>query len=189
MDISLKPSLIPKARLHLLYEVTKELVQAFSVTYESRAFEIIKKGLLERQIFKRVMIYFLNSSGKKVGEAALSIDWEKHHVFTSTAGKDIFNVDPTKSLHQQISEVLPEIITHVSIMKTNLRVAKTEVWYYLKDDFYLDEVKYKDACRYCGLSMEKQQPPEWEKMDSNKIVLEFTPEDLGEFGLTITHNK
>ena len=189
MDIKLKPSLITKIRLQVLYEITKELVQSFSVSYPSSTFETIRKGLLDQQYFKKIMIYFLNSKNKRVGEAAISIDWEKHSVLATTEGKNEFSLDPTKSINEQISEALPIIVKHVNTMKAKLEVTKTEVWYYFKDDISYNKEKYEEACRFCGFPIENQKPPEWEKSDASKITIQFSPGYLEEFGLTITHDK
>lgn len=189
MEINLKPTLITKIRLQVLYEVVKEVVQSFSVSYPNSTFETIKKGMLDRQYFKQIMIYFLNEKGYKVGEAVISIDWEKHFIMTSTEGKNIFNLDPTQSLNKQISEALPLIIDHVNAMKTNLKVRKTEVWYRIRDDIRNDTEKYEEACKYCGFPVENIKSPEWEKNNEQKITIKFSPDDLNEFGLTLTHDK
>lgn len=189
MEIDLKPTLITKIRLQVLYEITKEIVQSFSVTFPSSNFDSIKKGMLDRQYFKRILIYFLNEKENKVGEARIDIDWEKHFIMASTEGKNVFNFDPTQSINMQVSEALPKIIAHVNEMKVKLGVTKTEVWYTFIDEISDNKEKYEEACKYCGFPIKKQKSPEWEKSTTPKITIQFSPEDLSEFGLTITHEK
>ncbi len=190
MEVNLKPSLITKVRLHVLYEVTKEIVEAFSLSFPTSTVDTIKKGVLDKQLFKKILIYFLNANGNKVGEAKITIDWEKHFVLTSTDGKDFFSLDPNQSINHQISEVLPILIKHVDHMKKSLSVTKTEAWFTFTDEINNSQESYKDACKYCGFAVEnKRSEPEWEANKKPKISIDFSPDDLKELGISITHDK
>jgi hypothetical protein len=187
MSINLKPSLITKVRIQVLHEVTKELIESFGVSSPVQVFETLKKGLLDRQYFKRITVYFLNEKGNKVGEATIDIDWDKHFFIATT--KDLFTLDPTKSINSNLSDALPVLIEHVKVMKKNLDVKKVTVWYWWRDDIVNENQKHKEAYAYCGFSPNPTKSPQWENDNASKVALTFTPKELQELALTITHEK
>jgi len=176
-----------RARIRVLHKVIEELLKAF---YPDASIETIKKGILERQYFEKIYIYFLNKADNKVGEVIIKIDWEKHYIATSTEKGDTFNIDTNKSINEQLSELFPKIIEHMKKMKQHLGVQKTDVWYGWRNDIWQDKEKLKEARLYCGFKeSNNRKEPQWETLDREKVRFKITPEKLNELGLEITHFK
>lgn len=186
--IGLKPPTIELGiRIGVLHRVIEELVEAF---YPTANFNTIKKGILERQYFKTLYIYFLNKAGNKVGEVTITIDWDKHSVATNTLNKATFDIDTTKSVTEQLSEVYPQIIDYVQTIKQHLDVHDTEMWFGWREEIYNNEEKLREACQYCGFTQEnKGNEPVWEKVDTTKIKVYFSAGNLNELGLEVVHLK
>jgi hypothetical protein len=188
--ITLKPELVVKVRLQVLYDVVRELVQAFSVDYPEHTANLIRQGVLEKQYFKAIYIYFLNEEGKRVGEAVIEIDWKLHTVKVKE-GKNSFRVDQSKSVHEQISEVFPVLVKHVEKMKRVLKVTKTVVWYGWRGDLQ----NLHAAKTELGFSTGKSpSPPEWASSvvikpepGDDDLHLEYVSQALQELRVTIKH--
>ena len=186
--IELKPPTIEvMIRIRVLHKVVEELVTAF---YPDANLETIRKGIFEKQYFKKLYIFFLNKTGNKVGEVILTIDWDKHSIAANTLNNGTFNIDTTKSLNEQLSELFPKIIKYTQTIKQHLNVCDCEMWFGWRDEVYKNEEKLKEACRYCGLSQDsKREEPRWETLNAKQMEVEFTSEKLNELGLKITHFK
>jgi len=195
-ELLLKPELLVKVRLQVLYDVVKELVQAFSVDYPEQTARLIRQGILEKQYFRAIHIYFLNNSGKRVGEAILEIDWDMHTVKVRD-GENTFHIDSNKSVHEQISEVFPILVRHVNKMKRVLGVTRTEVWYSWRHEIASDSKRYRDAKIELGFSVEDtRRPPEWSETptgtndyddDIDDIYFEYVSQSLQELRVIIKH--
>ena len=127
------PTLEVMIRIGVLHKVVEELVTAF---YPDANLETIKKGILDRQYFKTLYIFFLNKTGNKVGEVILTIDWDKHYVAANTLNNGTFNIDTTKSFNEQLSELFPKIVKYTQTIKQHLNVHQCEIWYGLRDEVY-----------------------------------------------------
>lgn len=181
------PTLEVMIRIGVLHKVVEELVTAF---YPDANLETIKKGILDRQYFKTLYIFFLNKTGNKVGEVILTIDWDKHYVAVNTLDNGTFNIDKTKSFNEQLSELFPKIIKYTQTIKQHLNVHQCEIWYGLRDEVYNNKEMMEEAYQYCGFSQEnKREEPKWEMLRAGRMEVEFTSERLNELGLKITHFK
>lgn len=197
-EIILRPELIARVRLQVLYDVVNELVRAFSVDYPEQTARLIKQGVLEKQCFSAIHIYFLNGEAKRVGEATLEIDWGLHKVKVRD-GENTFLIDPSpnKSVHEQISEIFPILVRHVNKMKRVLGVTRTEVWYSWRDEVTRDSKRYRDIRIELGFPAEEshKSPPEWSKTvikpeDDNgidDIYFEYVSQSLQELRVIIKH--
>lgn len=186
--IELKPPTIEVTiRIRVLHKVVEELVKAF---YPDANLGIIKKGILDRQYFESIYIYFLNKAGNKVGEVVLTIDWDKHFIAANTLNQRTFNVDTTKSINEQLSELFPKIINYMQTIKKHLNVHNVEVWYGWRDEVWNNKEVLKEARQYCGFSLNNnRQEPKWETLNAKQMEIGFTSENLNELGLKITHLK
>lgn len=185
--LKLKPSLEIRIRLRVLHDTIAELLKSFCPT---ASFNAIKKGILEQQLIEKVFIYFINEKGNKVGESIIEIDWDKHFISAKAEDKNIFNIDKNKSLNEQIDEALPIITEHVKKIGLYLNVQETQIWYSFRPEIRNNREKYEDACKYCGfLINNKNTPPNWEENHGKKISINFSPAELNELNLIITHNK
>lgn len=185
--LKLKPSLEIRIRLRILHDTIEELLRSFCPTV---SFNAIKKGILEQQLIERIFIYFINGKGNKVAESIIEIDWDKHFISAKTEGKNIFNIDKNKSLNEQLDDALPIIIEHVEKIKTCLNVQETQIWYSFRSEIRNNKEKYEEACKYCGFPIKNNNnPPNWEENHSKKISINFSPAELNELNLIITHYK
>lgn len=185
--IELKPSIQVRARIQVLYETIEELVTAFNPNIDS---EILKKGILERQYFKRIYIYFLNKAGNKVGEVILTIDWEKHYIIANTWDNKTFKIDKSKSVVEEIYVVFQQIVEYIETIKHHLNVYQYDVWYGWREEISNNEEKLKEARQYCGFGQENsREEPQWEKLKATSVQFQFTPMELDELNLKVTHFK
>lgn len=196
-ELFLRPELLVKVRLQVLYDVVKELVEAFSVDYPEQTARLIRQGILEKQYFHAIHIYFLNSTGKRVGEAILEIDWNLHTVKVRD-GEDTFLLDSNKSVHEQVAEIFPILVRHVNRMKRVLGVTRTEVWYSWRHEISADSKRYREAKIELGFSVEDtRRPPEWSETvtrvddddddDIDDIYFEYVSQSLQELRVIIKH--
>ncbi|MCC7163515.1 MAG: hypothetical protein IT331_13550 [Anaerolineae bacterium] len=201
-QIILRPELVARVRLQVLYDVVRELVEAFSVDSPEQTASLIRKGVLEKPYFSAIHIYFLNGTGKRVGEATLQIDWNLHKVKIKS-GETTYYVDPSpnKSIHEQISEIFPVLVRHVNKMKRVLGVKRTEVWYSWRREISDDEKRYQEARIELGFSAQNtRRPPDWAEArtdplkddddddDNDDIYLEYVAQSLQELRVVIKHN-
>lgn len=183
--IQVKPKAKLTPRVQVLYRIIKELVEAFD---SAQNLDIIKKGILERQYFDKLYIFFLNKAGNKVSEAIITIDWNKHSISANILNDMIFDSDPTKSMTDQLSAVFSHITNYMRDIKQHLHVHNNEMWFGWREEIWKDKEKLKEARQYCGFAQENTRiQPEWEKLDATKIQYDFTPMMLDEFKLQITH--
>lgn len=190
---TLKAELIAKARVQVLYEVVEEVIKAFALSFEGVVARVLRQGVLENQYFEAVHVYFLNTSGERVGEATLKIDWETHRVELAKQGE--FRIEAGKSIGHQICELIPIIIEHVQKMKQVLGVVRTEVWFTWKGDLAREPARLLEAQSALGFVTDKakqQQPPKWSKSASENapddFVFEICGEGLRELKISVRHN-
>lgn len=183
--IQVKPITEVMLRVQVLYKTIVELVEAFDSTAN---LDIIKKGILERQYFDRLYIFFLNKAGNKVGQVIITIDWNKHSISTDMLNEMTFDSDPTKSMTDQLSAAFSYIMKYMRDIKQHLHVHNNDMWFGWREEIWKDKEKLKEARQYCGFAQENtRKQPDWEKLDATKVLYDFTPMMLDEFGLEVTH--
>lgn len=174
-------------RIRVLHKVVEELVKAFCPDAE---LETIKKGILDKQYFKSISIYFLNKAGNKVGEVILTIDWDKHHIAANALNGRTFNIDTNQPVNEQLSELFPKIINYTQTIKKHLNVCKTEIWYSWRNEIWSNQEVLKEARQYCGFNVEGSgEAPKWEQLNAKQMEVKIVVNKLNELGLKITHFK
>jgi hypothetical protein len=187
-QINLKPVLIVRSRTRILYDVIDELTRAFLVQNQESTSGILRRGILEKQYLSAIHIYLIDWQGKRIAEIDMQIDWDLHRLKIKN-GLNEFNIDPSRSINEQISEVFPVIKRHIQSLKTAFRVSRSEVWYTYKSDIHNNPTKYAEAKRYVGTG--EGTPPEWSSTTNSidDVFIEFISEALEELRITIHHKR
>lgn len=186
-QIQLKPALDVRSRTKVLYDVVDELTRVFLVRDQETVSGILRRGVFERQYLSAVFIYLLDGQGKRVAEIKMEIDWGLHRIRVKD-GRNEFNIDSSRSIHEQVSEVFPVIRRHMENLKKALMVSKSEVWFSYTREIRENPNRYAEARRYVGT--EDGTPPTWsDKAGIDDVYIEFVSEMLDELRLTIQHRR
>lgn len=151
LDVVVKP------RLNILYMVIYELAEQFGANPWS--LRTIRKGILERQYLKKVILRYYNRENEIVGEVYFEIDWEKYEINAKDDKGAEFKINCKKSTYSQISEMSDKIVEYVNKMRIDLDVVKIKSWYNTickpgdsaqkkEIDEYLDLCDGKEDARY-----------------------------------------
>ncbi|MBX3002017.1 MAG: hypothetical protein KF893_26060, partial [Caldilineaceae bacterium] len=120
--------------------------------------ETIRKGILEYQYLDSVSVYYLLPDGKKVGEAEITIDWEKYEVRIKTNGENI-SLEKGRSLREQISLLYAVFIQHMEKMSNAFGVKERVVRYSYRNSIYRNKQKLEGARSVLGTS--PGEPIKW----------------------------
>ena len=186
-EIKLRPVLEVKTRTRILYDVVDELTRSFLVQNQESVSRILRRGILEKQYLSSIHIYLIDSQEKRIAEIRIDIDWNLHKL-KITSGVNEFNIDSTRSISEQISEVFPIIKRHIQCLKSAFRITRSEVWYSYKNDIYKNPTAYAEAREYVGTG--EGTPPEWSNTSElDDVFIEFVSEALQELRITIRHKR
>ena len=148
VEAGIKSGLNVKTRIETLYFFLYEMADAFGV--DNRALDTIKKGVLDRQVVRKIIINYPNSSDEVIGRVVIDIDWEKHKFLASTDQGSLFRLDPQKTIRSQISDLSEIIISHVNKLRAEYRVKYITTNYrYIKEIEY-DSAKNREVMKYLG---------------------------------------
>ena len=138
-----------EVRLKLLYETI--LAAAETLGADSSCLDTLKKGILDRQILKKIQFRFINEESLVVATITLCIDWENFNSKTIIDSKDNTNsyfVDVSKQL-----EYIRQLFPH----------SRMAVTYRYIDSIALDDQKSKEASSYLGFVAIRISPDEVEE--------------------------
>lgn len=140
---------INTVKVKLLYESI--LAVATTLGADNSCLDALKKGILDRQILKRIQFSFINENSMIVATITLSIDWEKFDSKTIINSKD-----STNSYFVNISKQLEYIHRHFPDSRMN-------VSYSYIDSIALNDQKSNEASSYLGLVALQVSPDEVEE--------------------------
>lgn len=147
LNVNVKPRLIVVPRLNVLTTAISEFAAAFGA--KADCIESIKKGVLERQILKKVYLSYYNKQ-KFVGRITLEIDWNTHRVMLNSSDGQNFKLRTDRSVIEQLDAASNEIIQHVERMKAACGVTRVESSYIYTDEYNHDPEKEKEAMSFLG---------------------------------------
>lgn len=147
-DVKTELDIVVKPRLNILYMVIYELAEKFGAS--SGALETIKKGILEKQYIKKIILRYYNDKKEIVGEIYFDIDWAKYEINAADDKGAEFKINCKKSTYSQISEIGEEIVKYVDKMRKDLAVVDIGVWYNFIISKHDDEEQYKAIQEFLG---------------------------------------
>lgn len=137
-----------KTRIETLYFFLYEMADAFGV--DNAALDTIEKGVLDKQIVRRMIINYHNNNDEVIGRVTIDIDWEKHRFLASTDHGSHFRLDPKKTIRSQISELSEIIISHVNKLRSEYDVIKVTTNYRYLKEIETDSEKNRETMKYFG---------------------------------------
>ena len=190
IDIKVKPQLEVRSRLKVLHYVVRELAEGFGAGPQS--LEIIRKGVLERQVIEKIFIEYLDGRGRLVGRVVITIDWKRHEVLASSSEGKEFRINSSRSVNEQISGIYQILVEHTRALRKAFDVKEISVAYSYTSDVWNDESKLKEVREYLGTSPSKSR--EWAPTSSVQgkkwdFVLEFVSRKLRELRVRVEHDK
>jgi len=138
-----------KVKLKSLYETI--LTVATTLGADNSCLDILKKGILERQLIKKIQFSFINEKSMVVATIALLIDWNEFNSKTIINSKD-----STNSYFVDVSKQLESIRQHSPY-------SRIAVSYSYIDSITLDDQKSKEASSYLGFVAIQGSPDEMEE--------------------------
>lgn len=143
-----KTGLNVKTRIETLYFFLYEMADAFGA--DNGALDSIKKGVLDRQVLRKIIINYHNNSDEVIGRVVIDIDWEKHKFLASTDQGSLFQLDPQKTIRSQISDLSEIIISHVNKLRSEYKVTRITTNYKYIKEIESDSAKNKEVMKYLG---------------------------------------
>lgn len=145
---NVKTELNVKTRIETLYFFLYEMADAFGV--DNGALETIQKGVLDRQIVRKIIINYHNSSDEVIGQVVIDIDWGKHKFLASTDQGSLFRLDPKKTIRSQISDISEIIISHINMLRSEYNVTHITTNYRYIEEIESNSAEMKETMRYLG---------------------------------------
>lgn len=143
-----KAGLNVKTRIQTLYFFLYEMADAFGV--DNAALDTIQKGILDKQVVRKIIINYHNNSDEIIGRVTIDIDWEKHKFLASTDQGSHFGLDPKKTIRSQISDLSEIIIDHVNKLRSEHNVKHISTNYRYIKEIESDSEKNKETMKYLG---------------------------------------
>ena len=141
------------SRLELLALAITQFADAFGA--DDDCLESIRKGVYERQILEKIILYYFDKSEDLVGMIALSIDWNVYKLKVHDENGNNFEMKASKSVLEQLDKATVEIINHVNRLRYALGVKKIECRYLYRAKYRISQEKEKEAMQYLGHSTAK----------------------------------
>lgn len=187
--IKLRPDLIVRTRIEVLHGVIRELAQGFGA--REGTLQIIRKGILERQLLESIDLNYLNAGGKLIGRLSLKVNWRDHTFMAQSESGRTFEVDSKLSLAEQVSGVYRQLVEHTAELRSAFGVLNVDSQITYRAEIRNDEEKLKEARAFLGTSPGKVL--EWAKGATGAARPDFTihysSERLKEFSVVIEHLK
>lgn len=183
MDIRVTPRIYKLMRIYTLFRVIQDLARGFGVS--EKEITIIEKGVIEKQVFERIEIFYLNASNDAVCKATLYIDWGRYNVSMNSPNEREFLLDTSKSIREQVSLVYSDIIRFMQDLQNdyNKHICKIEVYYYFIDEINLDKKRLAEERQRLGLI--SATVPKWVDNHSPHRKMSFQANRLQELGVGI----
>lgn len=188
INVSVSSNVEVKIRIHVLHNTIVEFVAAFGVSGDDFK-KVLRKGIIEDQLIKKIWIRYYDSQQEIVGEIKLEIDWEKHEILSRDADGREFKLDKGKSVAQQIASWSNRIIKHMSNVRSRFKVKKVEIKYSYRDIIYSDPQKLGDARKKLGLSLSTEDEKWSKQKEEFDFYASLTPTNLPELNIEIQNNK
>jgi len=153
-EIDTKLDIVVKPRLNILYMVIYELAEQFGA--DLGCLDTIRKGILEKQYIKKIILRYYNKNNEIVGEIYFDIDWEKYEINATDAKGAEFKINCKKSTYSQISEMGEEIVKYVNKMRQDLDIVKIKSWYNTINYDPVENVSMEEIDKYLGLTSGKE---------------------------------
>src|SRR5438270_1104916 len=102
--LNLKSELITQIRIKVLHKLITDLVQGLGILDPSDM-EIIRKSILIKQILETLQIFYLDTNGRVVDKARITLEWVDYQVIVQISNGLEFKIDSKHSIKEQISEV------------------------------------------------------------------------------------
>lgn len=148
-----------RARISVLHDTVHDLVRGFlGGSIPATIEDTIRKGILENQFLDNVSVHYLLDDGTMVGEAEISIDWNKYEASIKTDGETI-SIEKGRSLLEQISRICAILIQHMDKMSKAFGVTKKIVRYSYRDEIHADKERLAKARNLLGTS--PAEPLKW----------------------------
>lgn len=186
VKLSVASKVLVKSRISILHDTLNELVVAFKAMDEAQR-STLKKGVLEKKIIRSIYISYLDSKKEVVCKITLKIDWELHKVFSDSSDQSSFEIDPSKSLNDQLAEWSKHMIEHVNRIYKHFDVDTVNVSYEYIPEIKNDSEKYKSAQLYLGHVLSDSK--KWSEKKGFDFTSTYKYKDLKELSITIDHNK
>ena len=147
-------------RLRVLTWAVSEYAEAFGAGRE--CLDSIKKGVYERQIIERIILYYYHHNSF-VGCVTLTIDWDLHQMLMSDENGNQIQIREGESILHQLDESTEIIKNHVSRMRDEFHVTRIETAYQYRQEYNRAE-KLDEARRFLGHVC---QPPDERQTTQN----------------------
>lgn len=135
-------------RLEVLALTISEFASAFGAN--DGCIQSIEKGVYNRQIIKKIILYYYDNHNELVGQITFTIDWDIHKLKIADERGNKFEIKSRKSILEQLDKSTGEIIQHVSRMRKALHVKRIESCFYYMDEYKSNAQKYEEAKKYLG---------------------------------------
>lgn len=140
INVELTNNIQNQVRINVLYNVLNELCYAFN--FPGYISEVLKKGIVDKQILSSVYAAYKDRSGRVVGLIKCSIDWKKYSVYTATLDGREIAINENKSLIEQFAEWSTTLASHIKTMQQELGVSQIDV--YIR---YIEEISNNPSAR------------------------------------------
>lgn len=192
--INVKPKVEVRARVLVLYDVVRELFEAFGGTDRTGA---LRRGILDAQLIKSVSFNYYDADDRLLAWVGLTIDWEKHRVLAKTGeGREIeIAQEPGRSVAEQLHRTFGVIMSHTRALRENWGVARVVPSYVYVPDIQRDPARRREADAILGAVRQRFErdelttPDEGAGETENGFVtfLDFTASKLPELRVQVKH--
>ena len=181
VTVNVRPALEVRVRRQVLHDVVLELIEMFGGA-DPR--EVLQKGIVEKPCLDGVILQYLNPQGKLVGNITVEIDWERHHVF-AVGEHGRFQIDPSRPVHEQISQVFSVFNEHVAYLRQYHSVRKVLTTYRYVPEVREDPAKLDEVRTFLST---KRRSIDWAEETETERYEEatFTPGKLKELTLRMS---
>lgn len=160
-EVKVKPSLTKERRLFFKYELIKLIIRMFSYSDHSDSYEIIKKGTLDRDLFKSINLYLLNDKLHRVAEFQINIELLSESMLNDEYG---WNLHYSLITHpeDQSPKLILDVYSYLHDIKNDRSVKHSDIWYSWRDEIASSPTRLLEAMKFCGLSQIAPSLPPWD---------------------------
>lgn len=148
LESNLKTDIGVTTRLSVLYLFVYELADAFGA--DKNTLDSIHKGVYEEKILYKINFNYYNENNRIVGKVTIEIDWDKHQLFAKSNDGNSFNLDSSKNVHDQISNISDTIIKYVDDLRSSKNVVRVSTNYEYIPEIVCDYEKNAKAMKFLG---------------------------------------
>lgn len=184
MEVS--PELVILTRKQVLHRTVAEIAE--KILSSESAQEVIRKGVLEKQIIKSIIFVVKDKSGYLVAQFKISIDWEKHTINATLPDGSHFKLAGKESIANQVLSVASEMAQLIDDVKKHYEANHIQYNYVYRDEIRADRDKTEAADRFLGL---RDTEDKW--ASEGKLTwdfeVEYTPRALSELNISVRAKK